>query len=396
MDIVYFLENVMKVLYILKSFALKAGTERVMADKMNYLAEHGYEVVMVTYEQGNHPHAFPLHQSIHHIDLETVFFQIEKYSWLKRFPLFVRMRNKFRYRLQTIIDDVEPDIIISTTYSMKLIDIILSVKTKACHIVESHVACYSIQKTYIYRHHTVLCFFTRLYDYWMLGKVAKADLLITLTNGDAKDWLRFTSKVKVIPNPVTLYPKVIKNHDGRGHRIICVGRLNEQKGFDLLIDAFALIASQCEGWTIDIYGDGYDKSDLIGQIRQNNLDSRIKINPPTASIYDEYQSSEFLVLSSRYEGWGLVLVEAMSCGIPCVSFRCKYGPEDVISDRKTGLLVENGNVEDLSNKILWMINHPKERLQMGQEARLTAANFEKNVIMQLWLKLLNQESIIKL
>lgn len=382
----------MRIVYIIKSLALTAGVERVMADKMNWLAEQGYEVTMVTYEQGQHPHAFPLHPSIRLVDLETCFFVIGKLGLLKRIYMFVKLRRLFRARLQTLLNEVQPDVMVSTTYSIKLMDIILSMKTKACRIVESHVACYSITKARDYRHHPALRFLASFYDRWMLGRVAKADKMVVLTNGDANDWHKYTSNVVVIPNPVTLYPDKILPHDGSYRRILCVGRLHEQKGFDMLINAFALIACQCQDWTIDIYGEGPDKTMLEEKIHQYNLDGRIKINHPTTTIYDEYQRSEFFVLSSRYEGLPLVLNEAMSCGIPCVAFRCKYGPEDVIEDRKTGLLVNNGDIQDLADKMLWMINHKKERLQMGQDARQSAARFEKSNIMKLWLDLFSQFS----
>lgn len=382
----------MKIVYILKSIALTAGVERVMADKMNWLAEQGYEVTLVTYEQGRHPYAFPLHPSIRLIDLDTCFFKIGKYSLLKRIFIFIKLRRQFRVRLQTLLNDFQPDVMVSTTYSIKLMDIILSMKTKAYRLVESHVACYSETKTRDYRHHLPLKFFAFLYDKWMLGRVAKADQMVVLTKGDANDWREYASNVVVIPNPVTLYPEKILPHDGSCHRILCVGRLHEQKGFDMLINAFALIAYKCKEWTIEIYGDGPDKTMLKELIHQYNLDGRIIINSPITTIYDEYQRSEFFVLCSRYEGLPLVLNEAMSCGIPCVAFRCKYGPEDVIEDHKTGLLVDNGNIQDLADKILWMINHPKERLQMGRYARQAAARFDKNKVMQLWIDLFSRVS----
>lgn len=377
----------MKFIYLIKSYAMKAGVERVMSDKMNYLAARGHAITLVTYEQGSHPQAFPLHESIRHVDLGTRFFEIEKYGLVRRLPLLSRLRRVFKDRLQSIVDEVQPDVIVSTTYSAKLMDIILSVNTHARQVVESHVACFTIKKAYDYRHQFLLRHLAALYDKWMLGKLAKADCLIALTEGDAQDWKQYISEVLVIPNPVTDFRDEVKPHDGEGHRILCVGRLHEQKGFDMLVDAFALISEKCPQWRVDIFGDGSQKSLLLAKIEKYHLNGRITIHPPSPDIYTEYQNSEFLVLSSRYEGFALVLPEAMSCGIPCVAFDCKYGPRDVIAEGETGLLAADGNVEDLAEKMLWMVTHKEERLRMGRKARESVCRYQKDVIMQRWIDL---------
>lgn len=366
---------------------MKAGTERVMSDKMNYLAEHGYDVCLITYEQGMHPMAYPLHSSIRYVDLGTRFFELERYGFIKRLPIYFLLRLKFRKRLKDVLNKTKPDIVISTTYSIKLLDIILSVNTYARNVVESHIACYTVKKAYDYRDSYLFHFFAKMYDNWILGKLSKADALVVLTKGDANDWEEYTNNIIVIPNPVTYYPETIASHECTNMRILCVGRLQEQKGFDMLIDAFARIANLCEGWRVDIYGDGQDKYTLMERIHNLNLDGRISIRPSVDNIYNEYQHSDFFVLSSRFEGLPLVLGEAMSCGIPCVAFRCKYGPEDIIDDGRNGLLVANGNIKDLSEKMLWMIEHKEERLYMGERARQDIKRLEKNSIMKKWLDL---------
>lgn len=377
----------MKIMYIIKSFAMKAGVERVMSDKMNYLVEHGYEVTFVTYEQGDHPHAFPLHNSIRHYSIDARFFKLSQLPIWRRLIERKHMCSRFRAGLQHAVDQEQPDIMIATTYSMKLLGIILKVRTNAHRLLESHIACYTVRKAFDYREKPLLKFFAALYDKMVFARIRKFEKLIVLTQGDAHDWKQYIDNVTVIPNPVTLYPDEVSPHDGKDHRIIAAGRLHEQKGFDLLIDSFAFIADKCPGWRIDIYGSGEDEQKLQDSIRQNGLEGRINILPPTSDIYKEYQRSDFLVMSSRYEGFGLVLVEAMSCGIPCVSFRCKYGPEEIIHDGEDGLLVKDGNIEELATKMLWMIRHDEERLQMGEKARQTARSYEKDTVMREWITL---------
>lgn len=377
----------MKIVYVLKSFAMKAGVERVVSDKINFLAQNGYEVTMITYEQGKHPDAYPLYPSVRHLDLNVRFFEIMKYGLVRRLPLMIRLRTQFKSRLQSLIDEIQPDIIIVTTCSIKLMDIVLSIKTDARRVVESHAPCYAVKKSEYYNNKIILHFLASLYDKWMLSKVNKADILVVLTKGDADEWKQYASNIVVIPNPVTSYPLKVMSHDGSGRRIICAGRLNEEKRFDLIIEAFSYISNDCPDWRLDIYGDGSEKTALTNQIQRYDLMDRVTINPPTSDIYNEFQRSEFYVLSSRYEGFGLVLVEAMSCGIPCVAFKCKYGPEDIIYNNIDGLLVEDGNVNELANKMLWMITHTEERLQMGLNAHKNVLRFEKSVIMRRWIEL---------
>ena len=378
----------MRIAYIAKSLAPIGGLERVLCDKMNYLASNGYEIVLITYEQGEHPFVYDIDKRIKHIDLDVRFFTLCKYGSYKRIMLQIKYRRLFKKRLQHLIDKELPDIIITTTYSMNVADLIAEVNTKAKKVIESHVAYYIMRKTSAYTDHPILRQVARYYD-WKTGKtVRRFDMMVTLTSADATEWGKHTNKIIVIPNPITKYPLKTPTHNVTSHRIICAGRLNSQKGFDLLIEAYALIADKCPGWNIDIFGSGEDKEKLLKMIQQKSLENRIVINEPTDKIYDEYMASDFFVLSSRYEGYPLVLNEAMSCGIPCVAYRCKYGPEEAITDKEDGLLAIDGDINDLADKMLWMIHHEKERQLMGQKARANAQRYQKEAIMQRWIELM--------
>ena len=188
----------------------------------------------------------------------------------------------------------------------------------------------------------------------------------------------------VIPNPVTLYPDVIDDIPKDPGRIIFVGRFNHEKRIDRLITAFSMIADKYPIWHVDIFGDGNEKKNLLNQIKELKLEGRVIIHEPTRTIYDEYKRSEMLVLCSEHEAWSLVLVEAMSCGVPCVSMDCPSGPREIIIDKVTGLLVNDGDVKDLSAKMEWLIIHEEERKEMGLKARESVSSRRLDYVMKEW------------
>ena len=364
---------------------MKAGVERLMSDKMNYMAEQGHDITLVTYEQGAHPPVFPLHPSIKHFDLDTRFFTLQKYSLPQRLWKMHQLQKLFGKRLQQVVDKQQPDIIHATTYSLGLVKQILGLRTTAKLTMESQVSYESELKETIYKGRGILETFARRYDRKVLSQLHRFDAFFTLTKGDTEKWRQHYDHITVIPNPLTRYPEEVKGHDKELRRIICAGRLVYQKGFDLFVQAFADIANQCPDWHVDLFGSGEDEAMLRKMIGERGLEQRIIMHPATDRIYDEFQDSDFFVFPSRFEGWGLVIVEAMSCGIPVVSFRCDYGPEDIITDGKDGLLVTNGDTKELGEKILWIINHPEERRAMGQAARMTARKYRKEIISQQWI-----------
>lgn len=376
----------MKVLYLIKSFAAKAGTERVMSDKMNWLAEKGYQIILVTYEQGSHPFAYPLNESIVHYDIKTPFYKLGYYCLVKKIVVYWLLKYLFRKRLLAIVNSVKPDFIVTTSYSIQLFDIISALRTCSKLILESHVACQKIRKSESIRSSLLIHYLAACYDKLMYSYVGKFDCVVSLTKQDAEEWNHFIDNVYIIPNPVT-YICQSATKKNVYNRIICVGRFHEQKGFDLLIKAFSLISAECEEWHVVIFGEGEEEKVLKELISKYNLEDRIVINSPSDNIFAEYMKSDFLVLSSRYEGFGLVLLEAMSCGIPCVSFNCPYGPSEIIKDKVNGLLVENGSVRDLANKMLWMIKNERDRIEMGMAAQNSVKSYSKDVIMKKWVDL---------
>lgn len=370
--------------------AMLAGTERVVSTKINWLASHGYDVCLVTYEQGHHSLVLPIHPSVKIFDLDVCFWALYSLSLFHRFFRHIQLKSLMLERLKAVVEDFAPDVILTTTYSLHIAEEIYKVRRNAKLIIESHETCSFVIKENSYISNPFLKIVAKFYDKQNLRYVNQFDRLVTLTRGDANEWQKYLSiNSDVIPNPLPLFPVSYKKVKSQYYRIIAAGRLEAVKGFDRLIKSFSIIADKCPKWKIDIYGNGSCHDSLMKLVSHYHMENRITILPPTNDIYKEYLNSDFYVLSSHHEGLGMVLLEAMSCGLPCVSFNCDYGPREVIVDRETGLLVENGNIEKLAQAILWMIDHQNNRLQMGIRARDSVKRYQMDIIMERWVNLFN-------
>ena len=379
----------MKITYILSSFIAKAGTERILSDKMNYLANrYGYDITFITYEQGNHPMAFPLDKRIRVIDLNTRFFPLYKLNPVRRVIAKSFQKRKLKSKLHDVLSVVNPDLVVLTTYDFDKFGSILTLPYR--FVIESHI-CISDVRQEFRQHNVILKLFGKYLDSIHFKTMNKADALVSLTSADKTNWEKHVNiPIFVIPNLVTVYPNDISCYSERSNRIICVGRLTRQKGFDYLIKAWALIANKYPGWKIDIFGSGDLEDFLIQMIDNYNLKESITINKPTSNIFEEYDRSSIYVLSSRYEGFCLVLLEAMSFGIPCISFNCPHGPSDMITNGEEGILVPVGDINKLAESIEWMITHKEERDRMSQNSREKVKYYLAENIMPQWVELFNK------
>lgn len=378
----------MRILIIHRSFALVGGAERVLTDKANYLASSGHHLLLVSYEQGQHPVPYELHASIEYRDLDCRFFTLSMYSPLLRLYHFFRLRSRFRRSLRKLVTSFRADVVVMASDWQLLIDCVLAASGSVPVIAEFHNAYDYVMRNVEVSGNMLKHSLTKLYYWQTLKHLNGCSRLVVLTNADADNWRCSFDNVVVIPNPLTCYPDVIDDVPKDCGRIIFVGRFNHEKRIDRLIDAFSLIAERYPGWHVDIFGEGNERQKILDQIKNLKLDGRVIIHEPTKSIYDEYKRSEMLVLCSEHEAYSLVLVEAMSCGVPCVSLDCPVGPREIIQDGVTGLLAQDGNVQDLSMKMEWLIVHEDERRAMGLKAREWAASRKLSVVMSEYEKLL--------
>lgn len=380
----------MKIVYIYKSFAESGGIERVLSDKMNWLVRNtNYDITFITHEQCNRPFIYNLDKRIKCIDLNYRSWDIYNYSIFLRPYFYFKYKRQFKNRIKDILHSEKPDIVVSTMG--EYIEHGFLYKLPYKFIVESHTSFDGLQQELVEFVNPKAKRIVKWFNKKRLRNLYNVDLIVSLTNRDAEMWkslLKSSSpKITNIPNMVTKIPNYIKPYDKREKRIICAGRLCKQKGYDMLIKAWCIIADKYKDWRIDIFGKGKLKNELEQQIERYGVNESMRIHNAIDDIYSEYMNSSFLVLSSHYEGFALVLIEAMSCGLPCVSFNCPYGPLENISHGQNGLLVPPDDVKQLANAIEWMITHEEERNIMSIKARKKAQDYHASIIMPKWVDL---------
>lgn len=368
----------MRLIFILRSVILSGGIERVMTEKANWLSCHGHQVLFLTYEQGSHNLSFPLDSNVVHKDLGCTYYSVYKHNYLVRPFLKLMFKFKFASRLKTKIKSFHPDVMVIPSNITEFMGPAMLMGNLVPVIFECHSTNVELMGL---KHSWKQCYRKLLILYY----IKRCSLVLSLSDGDAQYWKKQCKHVAVVPNPLPYYPGLINAEKKVPRTIICVGRLQMEKRFDRLIEAFSLISSKYPDWHIDIYGEGVEKAHINQLIHHYGLSSKITIFPPVRNIYDEYRKSQFLVLPSDSESFSLVIIEAMACGIPVVSTDCPFGPREIVDDGKTGLL-SRLEAEDLAAKMEWMITHDSERQEMGIQAHQAVSRFDKNKVMEEWEK----------
>lgn len=369
----------MKILYISDTLALWGGIERVLSCKANELAEHyGYKVCFVTTNQGSHPLLFHLAKGVCHVDLDLRLHRQYDYSVFKRILFLSRMKRLFKNRLNNEIERFQPDVVVLIT--IKYAGIVSEVVRSIPLLVESHSSFVSDK----YDHASIL---SRLNTYFNRRKLKQASGIIALTNKDSLNWQTISPHVFVIPNIVQLNDTG-KYSDCRSNHAIFVGRITHQKDIASLIAIWRIVNNSFSNWHLDIFGDGELKDYYQSIVTNSNLN--IHFYKPVSNIFSQYIERSMLLLSSLYEPFGLVLPEAMSCGLPVVAFDCPYGPADIITDGVDGFLIKDRNVDLFAQRVCQLIESHELRLRMGKAGIASSKRYRSEIIMPQWVSLFNQ------
>lgn len=373
----------LKIVYCTPSLYLPGGIERILTTKANYLADViGYDVyIILTDGKGKDPY-YPLSSKIHVLNLDIRFEELWQLSFLEKIPIYLKKQRIYKKELKKLLFEIRPNITISLL--RREINFITSIKDGSKKIGELHVNKKNYRNFEENETNLIKNIFSKFWMRNLVGHLKKLDKFIVLSNEDKENWNEL-SNVEVISNPLPF--QTMQTGDLSGHKIIAVGRYTYQKGFDLLLKAWKIVSEQHPDRELYIYGKG-DKTEYRKLAEKLNL-KNLFLENAVPNIIDKYNESSIFVLSSRFEGFGMVIAEAMACGVPAVSFACPCGPKDIIRDEEDGLLVENGNIKQLAEKICYLIKNEEIRKEMGFKARINVRRFDKEKIMEQWIQLFN-------
>lgn len=374
----------MKIIYCTHSTYNPGGMERVLYNKVKYLSEHmHWDVTVVTTDQQGRPSFYPFPESVRMIDLGINYSEDNVKGAFGKICGYLKKRRRHRKLLEELLIKEKADIVVSLYPSES--SFIPDIKDGSKKVLEIHY-----------------CKFFRLQygrkgllgaiDRWRTWQderiVRRFDKFVVLTNEDRGYWGKLPN-ICVIPNAAMFVAD--RYSDVSNKRVIAVGRLDYQKGFDRLIQAWEIVykSGKYNDWRLDIFGQGEWKEMLQGMIDERGLNSSAFINKPTKNIGKEYAESAMLVMSSNYEGFPMVMIEAMACGLPVVAFDFKCGPKDVISDGKNGLIIRNGDIEALAEGMMRLMEDTENRKRMSLNARKIVDTYSEKAVMDKWIGLFN-------
>ena len=370
----------MHILYIYSEISIMGGTDKVLVDKANYLATHGYQVTIVTEAQMGRKLSFPLDPAVKHIDMGLDFNKQYQSGFLNRICIYYSLRNKYKKRLRKVLIEEKPDIV--SVIVGRSLDFIADIHDGSIKIVEAHTTKQFLRSYHLMEQRGGIFKYLAQYLRWnMCRQVSRLDGIVLLTQRDADDW-KEAKRTFVIPNAVPYYPKESSTLDNK--QVIMVGRYNDAKGYDYLIPAWETVHLRHPDWVLNVYGSGELHDQVVKWVEERHLENSFILHEPTSNITEKYLESSISVLSSRYEGFSLVILEAMACGVPFVSFDCPHGPRNIICDGEDGLLVEYLNFQALADGICSLIEDEALRKRLGANARKNIRRFSKEDIMNQW------------
>ena len=375
----------MRIVYVTETMVSSGGTEKMLSEKASYLVDvFGYDVTIISCTQiAGQANTFPLSQNVKQINLAIPYYRQYHYGYPKRLLVKWETNQALKKLLTKTIHQIDPDIVIGVARFAA--DIVTTIKCRAKKIIECHEARPFIMadmegnRALVSRLYTNLIMKKRYFR--MIER--HADVVVTLTEGDSHLWKK-ARHLEVIPNFSTM--AVSRMADYKNKRVIAVGRLSAEKGYDRLLKIWKRVSPQHQDWSLEFFGDGKLHHMLTNMIHDLQL-LNVTINPPTPHISEEYTKSAICVMTSHFEGFSLVLLEAIKHGLPCIAFDCPFGPASIIKDGICGYLIEENSIEQYAQKLSLLMDQEDIWKSLSKEAIKRGEDFSVETVMNRWRQL---------
>ena len=375
-----------KIVYCTPALYSAGGTERVVSLKANYFADVlGYDVTIIVTDGRNSNSFFHLSDKVKVINLGLNFEEIWNIPFIKKVFLYLKKQRNYKKLLKSELMRIRPDITITTL--RREINFIIEINDGSRKIGEQHLSRSNYRKTD--PRFTNICekFFFLWWKNRVVSSLTKLDKLVVLTPDAASEWSE-VKNIMMIPDPLPI--KVESCSTRSSKRVITIGRYSYEKGYDLLLKVWSIVEKKLSDWQLDIFAMG-DPTPYVKMMDDLSIDKkRCHLNSSVVDVEDEYMKSSILVQPSRTEGFGLVIVEAMSCGLPVVSFDCENGPRSIITNGEDGFLIPPFDVEMFANSLMRLMSDDDLRESMGEKGKQNSQRYDIDIVGQQWKQLFDE------
>ena len=375
-----------KIVYCTPALYSAGGTERVVSVKANYFAEHlGYDVTIIVTEGNKGNSFFTLSDKVKVVNFGLGFEDLWNKPFLKKIYLYLVKQRKYKQLLTRELLRIQPDITITTL--RREINFIHEMKDGSRKIGELHLSRANYRGVEEREASIIKSLFSKWWKKNVISNLQRLDKFVVLNENAVLEWPELDN-VTMIPDPLPL--KMKEKSTLQSKRIVTIGRYSYEKGYDFLLRIWALVEKKYPDWQLNVYGMG-DPTPYVKLMDELSVDPRrCHLNSSLVDVESEYQRSSILVQPSRTEGFGLVLVEAMACGLPVVAFDCENGPRSFIENGEDGFLIPPYDVESFAERLMQLMDDEKLRTKMGEKGLLKSQQYHISKIASQWEQLFDE------